>query len=289
MTRTSVSVVVVSRARPDALTRCISGLAQVQYQPFEIIVVADPSGIEAVEKLDCAESLKLVPFDTPNISAARNAGIDVAAGDIVAFIDDDAVPEPTWLHYLIAPFEQSDVAATGGFVIGRNGISFQWKSRMINALGHTTPIEIPQDHATVLHPPKGSAVKTEGTNMAVRRDVLAALGGFDPAYHFYLDETDLNMRLAQAGHATALCPRAMVHHGFAASTRRRKDRVPADLFDIGASWAVFARKIIPETERRAHWAEIVRHERKRPIVTYGGRRLGTATGASFDAQTTKRP
>ena len=75
--------------------------------------------------------------------------------------------------------------------------------------------------------------------MAVRRDVLAALGGFDPAYHFYLDETDLNMRLAQAGHATALCPRALVHHGFAASTRRRKDRVPADLFDIGASWAVF--------------------------------------------------
>ena len=51
MTRTSVSVVVVSRARPDALTRCISGLAQVQYQPFEIIVVADPSGIESGRKV----------------------------------------------------------------------------------------------------------------------------------------------------------------------------------------------------------------------------------------------
>lgn len=263
MTRPSVSVVVVSRDRPDALTRCIMGLSQVQYDPFEIVVVADPAGIEAVKKMACADDVKMVAFDQANISAARNAGVVAAAGDVVAFIDDDAVPEPTWLHYLIAPFEQSDVAASGGFVIGRNGISFQWKARLINALGHSESIEVAEDKATVLRAPTGYAVKTEGTNMALRRDVLVELGGFDPAYHFYLDETDLNMRLARAGHATAICPRAQVHHGFAASVRRRPDRAPSDLFDIGASWAVFARKFIEDAAQDAHWKDVQSSERKR--------------------------
>ena len=69
-----------------------------------------------------------------------------------------------------------------------------------------------------------------------------------PALRFFLDETDLNLRLARAGHATAIVPLAEVHHGFAASPRRRADRVPRDLFDIGASWAVFQRKYVPQTE-----------------------------------------
>ena len=266
MTRPPVSVVVVSRDRPDALMRCITGLTQVQYDPFEIVIVADPGGIAAVKTMDCAGDLKLVTFDQANISAARNAGINVAAGDIIAFVDDDAVPEPTWLHYLTAPFEHSNVAAAGGFVIGRNGISFQWKARVIDAMGHASPIEVREDKATVLHPPKGTAVKTEGTNMAVRRDVLVALGGFDPAYHFYLDETDLNMRLAQAGRATAVCPRAQVHHGFAASTRRRPDRVPSDLSEIGASCAVFARKFLTESTRQEHWADMLSAQRKRLLT-----------------------
>jgi len=60
--------------------------------------------------------------------------------------------------------------------------------------------------------------------MAVRRSVLADLGGFDPRFRFYLDETDLNLRLAARGLYTALVPLAQVHHGFHASARRRKDR-----------------------------------------------------------------
>tara|TARA_R110002049_G_scaffold44333_6_gene130239 strand:- start:96963 stop:98198 length:1236 start_codon:yes stop_codon:yes gene_type:complete len=258
-----VSVVIVSRNRPDALRRCLAGLAQVQYDPFEVVVVADPAGIAAARAMPFASDLKLLPFDEANISAARNLGITHAAGEVLAFIDDDAVPEPQWLRHLVAPFAQANVAATGGFVRGRNGISFQWCARSLDSKGGAERLAVDGTRPTVLHPPKGRAIKTEGTNMAFRRDVLVQLGGFDPAFHYFLDETDLNMRLARAGHATAIVPLAEVHHGFAGNRVRRDDRVPRDLYDIGASWAVFQRKHIPQPEWTTHWAQLRKGERKR--------------------------
>ena len=58
---------------------------------------------------------------------------------------------------------------------------------------------------------------------------------------------------------------AQVHHGFAASPRRRADRVPRDLFDIGASWAVFQRKYVPHAERITHWRALRAKERARVV------------------------
>jgi len=263
MTSLPVSVVVVSRDRPLALIRCLTGLSQVQYDPFEIVVVADPPGVSAVQSSAFADDVKLVPFDRANISEARNLGASHAAGDIVAYIDDDAVPEPSWLTQLVAPAQRRSVAAMGGFVIGRNGISYQWQARTVDPFGQTEPLEVSMHRATLFRPKGARAIKTEGTNMAVRRDVLVELEGFDPGFAFYLDETDLNLRIMRAGHTTAVVPMALVHHGFAASQRRRKDRAPRDLFDIGASWAVFQRKYVGEADRRDHWRNLRSHERRR--------------------------
>ena len=260
-----VSVVVVSRDRPDALKRCLTGVSQMRYPAFEVVVVADKDGAAAAEALPFARDLKIVPFDQANISSARNLGISHAAGDVIAFIDDDAVPEPSWLTHLAAPFARDDIAAAGGFVRGRNGISFQNKARSVDARGYTEEIEVTSEGATVFIPKAQRAIKTEGTNMAVRRDVLFTLEGFDPAFASFLDETDLNLRLARAALATAVVPTAQVHHGYAASPRRRSDRVPSDLFDIGASWAVFQRKYLPEPDRPNHWRELRAGERNRVL------------------------
>lgn len=233
----AVSVIIVSRHRPAALLRCIVGLSQQDHTDFEMIVVADSKAAARVRDLNAP--IKVIAFDTPNISAARNAGLAQAAGAIVAFIDDDAVPEPTWLTRLTSPFQSATLCAATGFVLGRNGISYQWKACEVDTDAQDHDLAI---HETTLR--QGSprrAVKTQGTNSAFRRDALCQIGGFDAAYRFYLDDADVALRLAALGQ-TAVVPGALVHHGFEASERRTQNRVPLSLFDIAASTAVFLRR-----------------------------------------------
>jgi O-antigen biosynthesis protein len=234
-----VSVVVPSLARPRELTRCLAALGQLRYRPFEIVVVACAAGRDAIAG-HAVPWLRVVPNTGTGIGAARNAGIDAAAGEIVAFIDDDAVPEPTWLDHLVAAMEDTGASAATGHVRGRNGISFQWRDRVIRRDGSID--HRPGDGDLPLAPPAGAGVTMlEGTNMAFRRDILAALGGFEPAFRFYLDDADIALRLHDAGELSAVVPLAQVHHGFAPSARRRRDRMPLDLFDIGRSLAIFLR------------------------------------------------
>ena len=248
----TVSVIVVSNGRPDALHRCLLGLSQIDHPACEVIVVADATSAPAIAASGLADVVKAVACDVPNISVARNAGLAVAAGDVVAFIDDDAVPEPTWASHLTAPFADEAVVAAGGFVRGRNGIAFQWRARIAFGDATTTDIAVDAVRPTLMTAGPGRAVKTEGTNMALRRADLIAMGGFDQAFAFYLDETDVNLRLAARSAVTAIVPLAQVHHGFAPSARRRRDRVPRDLFEIGASLAVFLRKHGPTARPTPH-------------------------------------
>lgn len=155
-----LSVVVVSHGRAQALARCLTGLWKMEATGVEIIVVADPEGLAAARALPFHNSLKTAEQSLPHISAARNDGLVRAAGDIVAFIDDDAVPEPSWAKAIQTAFAQDpNCSALTGPVLGRNGISTQWGSLGIDAVGADHPMPELDTGQPML------ARKLRGTNM----------------------------------------------------------------------------------------------------------------------------
>ena len=198
----NVSVIVVSHNRPSWLARCLRALRQLDYPTFEIVVVADSASLANV----AFDGIKTIPFDHPNISAARNIGIRHAAGEICAFIDDDAVPEPLWLTQLTRAFAETGADAVVGYVRGRNGISFQSRvaSVDIEAETHLEPDTGDAPFVPALKP--GRALKLIGTNMAFRRSALVSLCGFDEAFAYFLDDADISLRLAKAGMTAAAAP-----------------------------------------------------------------------------------
>lgn len=234
-----VSIVIVSRDRPDYLKRVLVSLRYLAYPSFEVIVVSNCDPRALFPDIWNVGAIKYSFHDEANISAARNLGITLSAGKIVAFCDDDAVPEPSWLDHLIAPFSDKSVAASGGYVRGRNGISYQWKGRSFDRFGDHSELVLDSVSCQVFAGNKDRGIKTEGTNCAFRRQTLVEIGGFDENFHYYLDETDLNYRIGLAGWNTAIVPLAEVHHGYAANDHRVQSRAPRSLFEIGASKARF--------------------------------------------------
>ncbi|MFB2532115.1 glycosyltransferase family 2 protein [Paracoccus sp. p3-h83] len=256
------SLVIVSRHRPAELARCLRAVTLMDHPLAEVIVVADPASVA----LTAGMAVKAVVFDQANISTARNLGLAQAAGQVVAFVDDDAIPEPDWLRKIAAPFADPRVTAAGGVVRGRDGMRWQFRAGTVDASGLTSRFEAPME--THLYPPPGDgrAISTIGTNCAFRRDALAAIGGFASHHRYHLDETDVNLRLAAAGGWAAVVPDAQVLHGAAESIRRTAERVTVDLTEIGASAACFWRRHAPGQDHAPLADALIAAERRRLIA-----------------------
>lgn len=285
MSDAAVSLIIVSRHRTASLLRTLKAVHLQDHRLLELIVVADPVTANAVRGL--AAPIKVVAFDRPNISAARNAGLAVAAGTLVAFLDDDAVPEPTWISRLTAPFANQQVQIATGFVRGRNGISDQWRACDVDQFGKDHDLFVDRQAVTLLVGTQVRAVKAQGTNCAFRLAEVRACGGFDEGYQFYLDDADISLRLARLGGLTAVVPNAVVQHGFAPSVRRGPGRVPRDLHDIGASAAYFLRRHAPASDMGGHRQSQRQSQRLRLIrhMVQGGLEPRDLAGllAGFDA------
>ncbi|MCF6273159.1 MAG: glycosyltransferase [Rhodobacteraceae bacterium] len=236
-----ISVIVVSRDRPQELVKMLSCLRFQDISGFEVIVVTNTPG--ALEDTAAPRPLRLFDCDEANISVARNVGLAAAKGRYIAFCDDDALPDPSWLRHLLAPFKDPKIGGTGGYTRGRNGISLQWGAVETDTVGVAQPLDIPKDSAPVIFLPSAERAPVMiGTNCAFRASALQQIGGFDPAFAYYLDDSDVSLRLSQAGWHLAIVPRAQVHHGFAAGPYRAQNRVPKTLQPHGRSKAVFCRK-----------------------------------------------
>ena len=88
-------------------------MTYLEYPDYEVIVVDDGS-TDATAKIASEYDLHLIRTENYGLSSARNTGMEAATGEIVAYLDDDARPDPHWLAYLAAGFLSTEHAGIGG-------------------------------------------------------------------------------------------------------------------------------------------------------------------------------
>lgn len=268
----SFTVAILSHKRPRLLRRVLGAVAQLDYPEFEVVVVGDQSSIEDY-CLDpgIARQIRYRQLTESNISKGRNIALTMAAGDIVAFTDDDAAPEPNWLRGLAEAFRRPQVAAASGRVLAADGITLEWKGCLFNPAGREMPVDVPKTGLLIADPysqnTDNAYLGLIGVNSAFRRTAALQSGGFDEAYHYFLEETDLALRLARSGWSAALTPDAVVHHLREENVTRTNTRVPRDLFQVAASKAHFCRRHLP-AEQVAAELERYRTARLRELDPY---------------------
>mmetsp|Transcript_12158 Transcript_12158/g.15886 ORF Transcript_12158/g.15886 Transcript_12158/m.15886 type:complete len:199 (+) Transcript_12158:817-1413(+) len=191
---------------------------------YEVIVVNGPSNDGTTEFLDSCVGLRTFSNPETNLSVSRNIAIANAAGKYVAFIDDDAIPEPDWLTRVLDTFEaEPDTDAVGGFIRDANGIDFQAQYTFCDVFGDSYPCENP-DYATFLGQEKRLYPSLTGTNVTFRKSALEQISGFDEVFAYYLDETDVNKRMDDLGMRAIVQPQAEIHHKYAPSHLRTEKK-----------------------------------------------------------------
>jgi O-antigen biosynthesis protein len=195
-----MSVIVCSHNGGGTLRDCFEGLSRLDYPDYEVIVVDDGS-TDGVIAIAGDYGFRLIRTPNRGLGSARNTGLEAATGEIVAYIDDDAYPDPHWLRYLAASFAGSSHAGIGGPNIAPPG---QGTIADCVAASPGRPIHVLLSDDEAEHIP--------GCNMAFRRDALAAVGGFDSRFRAAGDDVDVCWRLQQGGWTLGFSPAAMVWH-----------------------------------------------------------------------------
>src|SRR6185503_15961172 len=102
----TVSVIITTYNRARHLERLLPAFHHLRYAAFEVIVVNGPSTDDTTAVLErWTGRIKVVACPLAHMTTARNLGLRAAAGDIVVFIDDDALPAtPAWLEEIVKTF-----------------------------------------------------------------------------------------------------------------------------------------------------------------------------------------
>jgi glucosyl-dolichyl phosphate glucuronosyltransferase len=226
-----ISVVICTHNRAGYLRKALEGLRGQSLSPcrFETIVIdnasTDPTAEVVRQSLDTGfENLRYVFEPTLGLSVARNTGWRTALGEIVAFLDDDAIPSACWVERIGAAFKE--VKPRPACVGGR--IYPIWELPRPNwlpdeLLGYLTIVDWFQA-PTVLDVTKHFVA---GANMAFLRSALHEIGGFDPQLGRVGDrlisgeELLAQRELASRGYTIYYDPSAAVGHHVVASRLKR--------------------------------------------------------------------
>jgi glycosyltransferase involved in cell wall biosynthesis/GT2 family glycosyltransferase len=219
-----VSVVINTYNRGKSLRTTLGALRYQTHDAFEVVVVKGPctDDTDAVLR-EFAGMVRVAECAEVHLSKSRNLGIDAASGEVVAFIDDDAIPEPAWLAELVAAYDAEHVGGAGGVVYDHTGFALQYQYSVCDRVGgNSFDVKPPFDQYTC----RGADpfVYLQGTNASFRRKCLVEIGGFDEEIEYYLDEVEVCMRVIDAGYELRPLANAAVHHKYLASHLRNHKR-----------------------------------------------------------------
>ena len=195
-----VSVVVCTYNGSRTIRDCLDGASRLAYPDYEVIVVDDGSS-DATAVIARQYDCRLIQTENRGLASARNSGLAAATGDIIAYLDDDAYPDPDWLTYLAATFLRTGYAGVGGPNIAPPG---DGPIAECVARAPGGPVHVLVTDREAEHIP--------GCNMAFRKSCLDAIGGFDPQFRTAGDDVDVCWRLQERGWTLGFHPAAMVWH-----------------------------------------------------------------------------
>ncbi|MDT8315772.1 glycosyltransferase [Roseomonas mucosa] len=238
-----ISVVVNTYNRAKYLENTLIGLQGLDWDKLEVVVVNGPSNDGTSQILDrWSDSIKIASCPEINLSMSRNIGINVAQGEIIAFIDDDAVPHPKWLKAIASHYCSKKVAAVGGYTIDNSGRTFQARKTICDRFGNAYSVPDYFNERPLNQEKSPYYPSLLGTNSTFRKQALVEIGGFDHVFAYFLDETDVCLRLVDAGYSVIYEPNALIFHQYAPSHLRNGRKIPRSLRPSSRSKAYFILK-----------------------------------------------
>ncbi|MDX6689186.1 MAG: hypothetical protein QOG15_643 [Solirubrobacteraceae bacterium] len=231
------SVVVCSYNGARWIGECLEALTALDYPDYEVIVVDDGSTDTTAAIAAQYAGVRVISTDNGGLSRARNTGLEAATGKVIAYLDDDARPERSWLTHLARGLARGTHVAAGGPNLAPpdDGIAADC---IANAPGGPTHVLLSDLEAE--HVP--------GCNMAFIADALRRVGGFDDTFRIAGDDVDVCWRLQEAGEAIGFAPAAVVWHHCRPTLRRYLHQQ----FQYGRAEGLLERKWPERYNRRGH-------------------------------------
>lgn len=204
-----LTVAVCTNRKPAQISATLAELERQLRDVHEVegLLVASGLGAAGAEELrDVAarHGMRCIEAPTPGLSIARNAALEAAGdADVIAYLDDDAIPAPGWLANLAAHWAEAppDIACIGGAIDPLFSVPPpEWMSERVHVVFSLL------DRGPGIVALEAGREDAWGANVSFRVDALRVVGGFDPALGpvagipFFADETEAQRRLAAAGH-----------------------------------------------------------------------------------------
>ncbi|HTA98323.1 MAG TPA: glycosyltransferase [Solirubrobacteraceae bacterium] len=241
-----VSVVIATCADAKTAVRCVEAIQSAASGPYEVIVVENRPAHSTVkraldEHFGDDRRVRYVEERRPGLACARNAGLRVAQGELVAFTDDDVIVDSAWLPAIRATFAASqDVDCMTGLILPLE-LETQAQLLVERFAGYAKGF-LPRIYALEQPPadqplfPYTAGYFGSGANMAFRTAALRRLGSFDPVLGTGTrsrgcEDLDICIRVLNAGSRLAYEPRAVVWHRHPDTHAHLRRRA----FDYGAA------------------------------------------------------